>query len=96
MKLKTLLFGKTYAFRDVKDVLAKSLGSNNAVNNAWATMKALGELRTAAQVSRTRGVGLERMSLRPEVREAAESEVNDGQKPADGRDDADCKMGRSY
>ncbi|NMC81312.1 MAG: 30S ribosomal protein S5 [Armatimonadetes bacterium] len=63
----------------VKDVLAKSLGSNNAVNNAWATMKALGELRTAAQVSRTRGVGLERMSLRPEVREAAESEVNDGE-----------------
>ena len=24
------------------------------------------------------------------------SEVNDGQKPADGRDDADCKMGRCY
>ena len=24
MKLKTLLFGKTYAFRDVKDVLAKA------------------------------------------------------------------------
>ena len=24
MKLKTLLFGKTYEFRDVKDVLAKA------------------------------------------------------------------------
>ena len=24
------------------------------------------------------------------------SEVNDGQKPSDGRDDADCKMGRCY
>ena len=24
MKLKTLLFGKTYAFRDIKDVLAKA------------------------------------------------------------------------
>lgn len=59
----------------VKDVLAKSLGSPNAVNNAWATMKALTEMRTANEVAATRGVGLDQMSVRPEVRAAAEEEI---------------------
>jgi small subunit ribosomal protein S5 len=39
----------------VQDVLAKSLGSNNPVNNAWATIKALQLLRTVEQVAILRG-----------------------------------------
>jgi small subunit ribosomal protein S5 len=39
----------------VQDVLAKSLGSNNPVNNAWATMNALRSLRTIEQVAALRG-----------------------------------------
>ena len=39
----------------VKDVLAKSLGSSNKVNNAWATMTALKPLKRASDVARLRG-----------------------------------------
>ena len=39
----------------LKDVRAKSLGSNNAVNMAYATIKALEELKTVEEVSRLRG-----------------------------------------
>jgi small subunit ribosomal protein S5 len=39
----------------VKDVLAKSLGASNPVNNAWATIKALQGLRTVEDVARMRG-----------------------------------------
>lgn len=39
----------------VKDVLAKSLGSSNKVNTAWATMTALKQLKRASDVARLRG-----------------------------------------
>ncbi len=39
----------------VKDVLAKSLGSSNKVNTAWATMAALKKLKRASDVARLRG-----------------------------------------
>jgi small subunit ribosomal protein S5 len=39
----------------VQDVLAKSLGSNNPVNNAWATIKALQSLKTVEEVAAMRG-----------------------------------------
>lgn len=58
----------------VRDVLAKSLGSNNPVNNAWATMKALRTLEQPGQVMTRRGVSLDQLSVRPEVREAALAE----------------------
>jgi small subunit ribosomal protein S5 len=58
----------------IRDVLAKSLGSSNPVNNARATMMALERLQTVKQVADRRGVGLDQMSVRPEVREAAEAE----------------------
>jgi small subunit ribosomal protein S5 len=43
----------------VQDVLAKSLGSNNPVNNAWATVKALQMLRTTEDVAKLRGKSVE-------------------------------------
>ncbi|MGI6737351.1 MAG: 30S ribosomal protein S5 [Anaerovoracaceae bacterium] len=39
----------------VKDVRAKSIGSNNAVNMAYATLQGLKELKTVEEVSRLRG-----------------------------------------
>ena len=42
-------------FAGVRDVLAKSLGASNPVNNAWATMEALKLLRTIEDVAKLRG-----------------------------------------
>lgn len=39
----------------IKDVRAKSIGSNNAVNMAMATIEALSSLKTVEQVARLRG-----------------------------------------
>lgn len=43
----------------VQDVLAKSLGSNNPINNAWATINALKMLRTVEDVAKLRGKTVE-------------------------------------
>lgn len=43
----------------VKDVLAKSIGASNPVNNAWATINALKQLRTIEEVARLRGKSVE-------------------------------------
>lgn len=45
----------------VKDVLAKSLGSRNAINTAWATIECLKKFRRAEDVSEARGVSVEEM-----------------------------------
>jgi len=39
----------------VQDILAKSIGSNNPVNNAWATLNAIRSLRTLEEVANLRG-----------------------------------------
>jgi small subunit ribosomal protein S5 len=45
----------------VRDVLAKSHGSGNAVNAAWATMEGLRRLKRAEQVSALRGKSVHEM-----------------------------------
>ena len=45
----------------VADILTKSLGSNNPINMVKATIDGLQRLRTAADVSRERGVALEEL-----------------------------------
>ena len=42
-----------------KNIRTKNLGSNNARNAAYATIKALGELRTAEQIAALRGKKVE-------------------------------------
>jgi small subunit ribosomal protein S5 len=58
----------------VRDVLAKSLGSSNPINNAWATMKALQHLRTPEAVAELRGIDLDRMPVRRQRRDDAAKE----------------------
>jgi len=43
----------------IHDILTKSLGSSNAVNIAWATIKSLKALRTPAEVAAIRGKTVE-------------------------------------
>ncbi len=51
----------------VRDVLAKSLGSSNPINAAWATIKALQSLRTPEEVAERRGIDPRRMPVRRQV-----------------------------
>ncbi len=46
------------------DVLTKSLGSNNPVNSARATMLALDEMVTAEQVAAERGISVDELEVR--------------------------------
>ncbi len=39
-----------------RNILTKSLGSNNATNVVWATIEGLSQLQTAEDVARTRGM----------------------------------------
>lgn len=45
----------------LKNILAKQLGSNNLLNNARATIVALENLKTPAQVANDRNISLERL-----------------------------------
>ncbi|HEY3284753.1 MAG TPA: 30S ribosomal protein S5 [Armatimonadota bacterium] len=48
----------------VHDVLAKSLGSANPINTAWATIKGLQMLKRAEQVASLRGMNVEDLEIR--------------------------------
>jgi small subunit ribosomal protein S5 len=57
----------------VKDVLAKSIGSNNPHNVVKATMAALRELRSAADVARARGITVRELFGERETTEARDA-----------------------
>ncbi len=42
-----------------KNILTKSLGSNNATNVVWATLEGLGQLRTVEDVASMRGLAVQ-------------------------------------
>lgn len=63
----------------VRDVLAKSLGSSNAINCAWATLKALQSLRTPEDVMALRGVGEQQLSVYRQSAVRARAAVEGGQ-----------------
>jgi small subunit ribosomal protein S5 len=80
----------------VKDVLAKSLGSPNPINNAWATMECLRQLRDVAAVARRRGREpndlipwyYEYKDAGPEQKAAGEDQPSDEQAAKDAEADA--------
>lgn len=63
----------------VRDVLAKSLGSSNAINCAWATLKALESLRTPEEAAARRGVELSMLSVQRQAAGHTPAGDGDGQ-----------------
>ena len=61
----------------VKDILAKSLGSNNPINCAWATMDALRSLKRASDIARLRGKDLSELVSRSQALLTTDSEAHD-------------------
>jgi small subunit ribosomal protein S5 len=59
----------------VRDVLGKSLGSSSAINTAWATLNALGSLRSVDQVAELRGVAVSELPVRRSPTRSAEDET---------------------
>jgi ribosomal protein S5 len=51
----------------IKDILTKSLGTNNPINTTRATIAALQQLRTPEQVAAARGVKLSTLGRRKQA-----------------------------
>ncbi len=63
----------------VKDILAKSLGSNNPINTAWATMDALRGLKRASDIARLRGKEVSELVSRSVALATAQAEEHDSE-----------------
>ncbi len=61
----------------IKDVLAKSLGSSNKVNTAWATIAALKQLKRATDVARLRGLNVNDLVSKAVADASREAEQED-------------------
>lgn len=59
----------------IKDILTKSLGTDNPINTVRATLSALRELRTAETVAHLRGKTLAEIGLRPSQAAAGTEEA---------------------
>ena len=59
----------------IKDILTKSLGSDNPINTVRATIEALRDLRTAETVAHLRGKTVRELGLRASKKEEAVVEV---------------------
>jgi small subunit ribosomal protein S5 len=59
----------------IKDILTKSLGTNNPINTTRATIAALRSLRTPEQVAAARGLTLEEIGVKPTEKRAAAGDV---------------------
>ncbi len=65
----------------VKDILTKSLGTNNPINTVRATIEALRSMRTAQEVAELRGLELDRV-VGPRLAAAYRRAAADGTIPA--------------
>lgn len=63
----------------IKDILSKSLGSNNAINVVKATMKALMQLRLREDIYRSRGIIKEEGSKESANQGSAEAQPSESQ-----------------
>jgi small subunit ribosomal protein S5 len=73
----------------VRDVLGKSLGSSNAINTAWATIKALQSLRRPEEVAEKRGVDIGHLSIHRQQTGVAAAAAAAEDAPLGGEGDGD-------
>lgn len=55
----------------VKDILTKSLGSGNAINNVYATLEGLKHIQRASDVAKRRGKELKDLSIPAQLKDAS-------------------------
>ncbi len=73
----------------IKDILTKSLGTNNPINTTRATIAALGQLRMPDQVAAARGKDVKEIGMRRAPEETERAAVKVEQPPTDEADEAD-------
>ncbi|MEA2645558.1 MAG: small subunit ribosomal protein, partial [Chloroflexota bacterium] len=75
----------------IKDILTKSLGTNNPINTTRATIEALRSLRTPEQVAAARGVDLAELGVRPtrKAETSGNGKATADKEAADGADAGD-------
>lgn len=65
----------------IRDILAKSLGSNNPHNVVKATMEGLKQLESAKDVARRRGISINKLFAIEDKQDVKETQDNAGEEP---------------